>query len=214
MTVSKNIAHILANNHRWATQSVREDAAYFEKNADGQSPKFMWIGCSDSRVSPPQICGLSPGDVFVFRNIANLVYEDDLSLLAALRYGIEILKVETVVVCGHYGCGGVHGALSHSAPAELKQWLGQLTDLVGSDEGQKIIDRCKSFKSPEAQRAFVELSTLTQVKRLEQLPVVKEAMRQNQPLELEAMVYDIRDGCLHHLNAHKRDLPTSKAKIS
>ncbi len=168
--------NLLEQNRKWAAEKLAADPDYFSRHAKGQKPKYLWLGCSDSRVPPEKILGLEIGEIFVHRNIANLVQADDNSVQSVLQYAIEALKVEHIVVCGHYGCGGVAAACDCSGT--IQKWLAPVRTLYESHPNA-------------SQQELVELNVKQQVENIAQSPIY-----QNAKTELHAWVYDIETGLL------------------
>jgi carbonic anhydrase len=193
------IADLLERNRAWAKAMVSQDPDFFASLAHRQTPEFLWIGCSDSRVPANQIVGLQPGDVFVHRNVANLVVHTDLNCLSVLQYAVDVLAVRHVVVCGHYGCGGVKAALEGQRHGLIDNWLRHVADV----EEKRAADLASV---PEGQRLdrLCELNVLQQVENVCQTTIVGDAWDRGQDLSVHGVVYDLRDGLL-------RDLGVSRA---
>lgn len=187
---------IFEQNRTWAADRLCKDPGFFERLASQQAPEYLWIGCSDSRVPANQICGLDPGEVFVHRNIANLVHEKDRNCLAVLHFAITNLKVREIIVCGHYGCGGVKAAIGEPQPAILQDWLRPIRDLAASNLNQlaRVTD-----DEARADR-LCELNVIRQVGVLKNTPVIRQAWENGQPLAIHGLVYGLQDGHLHDLN--------------
>ncbi len=189
---------MLLFNQAWVKERLELRPDFFEKSARGQKPECLWIGCSDSRVPSEEITGSQPGELFVHRNIANQVIGTDLSLASVLQYGIAVLKVRHLIVCGHYNCGGVAHSMKpgDAGAGPVDQWLEQLRALRISHAAE--LDRI----ADDGLRLdrMVELSTVTQVRNLEHMPVVQEATVRG-GLQLHAWVYDVRTGHLKELEA-------------
>jgi carbonic anhydrase len=168
------IESLLANNRRFVARQLAEDAQYFEHLAEGQHPHFLWIGCSDSRVSPNLITGTGPGDMFVHRNIANLVVQTDMNLLSVLQYAVEVLRVEHVIVCGHHGCGGIKAAMCGHGEGQslglIDNWLRAVKDTELFHEAQLA-----SLSQPMRLRRLVELNVVEQVYNLGKTHIVQQA---------------------------------------
>ncbi len=191
---------IFEQNRAWAAERDRQDPGFFQRLAAQQAPEYLWIGCSDSRVPANQICGLDPGEVFVHRNIANLVYEGDRNCQAVLHFSIAVLKVRHIIVCGHYGCGGVKAAIGEPQPDVLQGWLSPIRDLAASN-----LNRLARESSDETRLdRLCELNVIRQVGVLTQLPVIREAWADGQPLAIHGLIYGLSDG-------HLRDLKCSVA---
>jgi len=192
------IDDLLDNNIRWAASRARVDPEYFRRLAAQQSPEYLWIGCSDSRVPANEIVGLDPGELFVHRNVANLTPPQDANFLSVLQFAVEVLKVRHVIVCGHYGCGGVRAAMSGARLGLIDHWLQPVRTLC-----------CQHAASLEAIADFdarvnevCERNVLAQVTSVAQNPFVRDAWRRGQPLAIHGWIYSIEDGLL-------RDLETS-----
>jgi len=181
---------LLLANRAWAEELVEERADFFTRQAEGQNPKFLWIGCSDSRVSPEQMTMTPPGGMFIHRNVANLVNPDDLNLMAALQFAVEVLKVPHIIVCGHYGCGGIKAALGGGVSGPLNRWLDHARNVVRDHH-----DELAANESDEGKvNRLVEMNVRDQLLTLARTSAVDEAWRIGQPLWLHGWVYDIRDG--------------------
>jgi carbonic anhydrase len=186
---------LFENNRAWVNQINRADPAFFEKLSHQQAPEYLWIGCSDSRVPANQIVGLLPGEVFVHRNVANVVVHTDLNCLSVLQYGIDVLKVKTIIVCGHYGCGGVRAALTNMKLGLIDNWLRHVQDvrhkhsaLVSERDDQDAWDR------------LCELNVLEQVRNIARTTIVQHAWQRAQPLAIHGVIYGVNDGVLRDLN--------------
>ena len=171
------------------------DPAYFEKLSKGQSPEYLWIGCSDSRVPANQITGTEPGEVFVHRNIANMVVHSDMNMLSVLSYAVEVLKVKHIIVCGHYGCGGVIAAMKNQQFGLIDNWLRHIKDVYRYHHTE--LDAIEDEN--ERARRFVEVNVQEQVHDLGKTSIVQNAWRRNQPLHIHGWVYDINDGLINDL---------------
>lgn len=186
---------LVANNRRWAQEAVRNDPDYFRRLIVQQAPKYLWIGCSDSRVPANQIMGLSPGEVFVHRNVANLVVHTDLNCLSVLQYAVEVLKVEHVIVCGHYGCGGI-AAASRGVPLGLiDNWLRHIQDVADRWEAALTSAVDDSLRSDR----LCELNVLEQAHNVCRTTIVQDAWKRGQPLTVNAWIYRLADGLVQEL---------------
>ncbi len=185
---------MLLFNQAWVKERLDLRPDFFEKSARGQTPECLWIGCADSRVPAEEITGSGPGELFVHRNIANQVIRTDLSLTSVLQYGIGVLKVRHVIVCGHYNCGGVAHSMKEGGAGPVDQWLEPLRALRRSHaaELERIADEGLRLDR------MVELSTLAQLGNLEQMPAVQQAIARG-VLQLHGWVYDLRTGYLKEL---------------
>jgi carbonic anhydrase len=195
-TTQQSYEKLFINNLKWVQQKTAEDPDYFRKLALGQKPKYLFIGCSDSRVPANEITGTEPGEMFVHRNIANVVVHTDMNLMAVLQYSVEVLKVEHVIVCGHYGCGGVKAAGGNSPFGLIDNWLRNIKDVIRlyQDEIEKITD------PEEKHRKLVELNVREQVYHLCMTGIMQEAWARKQQVEVHGWVYDINEGFLRDLN--------------
>jgi carbonic anhydrase len=189
------LSDLFENNRRWARRMVERDPGFFESLSAQQSPKYLWIGCSDSRVPANEIVGLLPGELFVHRNVANLVVHSDLNCLSVLQFAVDVLKIEHVIVCGHYGCGGVREAFFNSSMGLIDNWLRHVQDVrdrhssvlrhPANDEGR--IDR------------LCELNVIEQARNVCQTTVAQDAWRRGQQLAVHGWIYSLRDGLLRDL---------------
>lgn len=197
---------LLENNKIWVADMTRDDPDYFNKMAKGQSPEYLWIGCSDSRVPANEVTGTKPGELFVHRNIANMVVHNDLNLLSVLAYAVEVLKVKHIIVCGHYGCGGVEAAMSNRQYGLIDHWLRNIKEVyrIHQDELDEIDDYTQRL------RRFVELNVVEQVRDLSKTPTIQNAWRKGQQLYIHGWVYDIHNGLINDLEVsykNANDLP-------
>ena len=186
---------LLENNRVWADTMRAEDAGFFEKLEEQQAPAYLWIGCSDSRVPATQLVGLLPGDMFVHRNVANVVVHTDLNCLAVLQYAVEVLKVRHIIVCGHYGCGGVLAALRDLRLGLIDNWLRHVQD---------VRQRHAALLEPlatdaERHRRLCELNVIEQVVNVCQTTIVQSAWERGQELAVHAWIYGLHDGLLQDL---------------
>lgn len=186
---------LLENNKKWVSDSLEKDPHYFDKLAEGQHPPLLWIGCSDSRVPANEIIGAVPGEVFVHRNIANMVIHTDMSMLSVLDYAVNVLKIKHIIVCGHYGCGGVKAAMSNQHIGLIDNWIREIKDVYRHHhiELNGIQDEIKRFDR------FVEVNVMEQVLDLAKTSIVQSAWEKNQSLEIHGWVYDVRDGVIKDL---------------
>ncbi|GAA3926324.1 carbonic anhydrase [Hymenobacter algoricola] len=186
---------IIANNRKWVETKLSEDSEFFNKMAKGQKPRYLFIGCSDSRVPASAITGTGPGEMFVHRNIANLVVHSDMNLLAVLQYAVEVLEVKDIMVVGHYGCGGVAAAASNKQYGLIDNWLANIRDVVRLHETEfmGISDKDQQL------RRLVELNVIEQVRNLASTNIIQNARKGANPPQLHGLVYDLHDGLLHDL---------------
>ena len=190
------LSHLFDNNRKWADGIKADNPDFFESSATGQSPRYLWIGCADSRVPASQVVGLGPGELFVHRNVANMVIETDLNCLTVMRYAIDVLKVRDVLVVGHYGCGGVQAAYENTGNRELDHWLCHIREVQKRhhDELEAIAD-----KGARLQR-LCELNVITQVGNVCRTKIVQQAWQGGQSLAVHGLVYNLADGLLKNLN--------------
>jgi carbonic anhydrase len=196
--MEKSYKQLLENNKNWVAKQLAIDPVYFDKLANSQNPEYLWIGCSDSRVPANQITGTLPGDIFVHRNIANLVVHSDMNMLSVLSYAVEVLKVKHIIVCGHYGCGGVIAAMENKQFGLIDNWLRHIKDVYRYHH--KELDAIED-KTQRARR-FVEVNVIEQVHDLGKTSIVQNAWKNNQPLHVHGWVYDIQDGIIKDLNVN------------
>jgi len=184
------IKSLLDNNQEWVREQLAENPDVFKNSAKGQEPKVLWLGCSDSRVPPNEITGTKPGDFFVHRNIANLVSYTDFNFLSVLKYAVEYLGVEHVIVCGHYQCGGVKAAMGTASYGILDNWLLQIRDTMHfyEEELEKLADENSRFDR------LVELSAIEQVSHLGNTNIIRGAWEKGNKVQLHAWVYNIGSG--------------------
>lgn len=187
--------NLFANNRRWAAQMRASDPGFFESLAAQQSPQYLWIGCADSRVPANEIVGLLPGEVFVHRNVANVVVHTDLNCLSVIQYAVDVLNIKHVIVCGHYGCGGVAGALDKRRLGLIDNWLRHVQDVHAKHAAE-----IESLGDVEARaRRLAELNVLEQVRHVCESTVVQDAWARGQALSVHGWVYGIEDGLLRDL---------------
>lgn len=190
------IDRLLEHNASWAAERRRKDPEYFERLAALQKPEFLWIGCSDSRVPANVITGLEPGEVFVHRNVANLVHRADLNLLSVLEFAVETLEVKHIIVCGHYGCGGVKAAMDGHRHGIIDHWLQPVRDVAN-----KFEDHLADIKDEQAMLdGLCELSIESQVRNLSRTPIIKSAWKRGKDLKIHGWVYGLHDGLLRDLD--------------
>jgi carbonic anhydrase len=183
------------NNKIWVQKKLREDPDYFNKLGKGQAPDYLWIGCSDSRVPANEITGTEPGEMFVHRNIANMVVHSDMNLLSVLSYAVEVLKVKHIIVCGHYDCGGVIAAMGNKQYGLIDNWLRHIKDVYRLHNNE--LEAIKDAKLRA--RRFVELNVAEQVGDLCKTTIVQNAWRKKQPVSIHGWVYDVNDGFIKDL---------------
>lgn len=196
--MEKSYLRLLENNKAWVTIQNYNNPNYFEDLAQGQTPEYLWIGCSDSRVPANEITGTKSGEIFVHRNIANMVVHSDMNMLSVLSYAVEVLKVKHIIVCGHYGCGGVRAAMGTKQYGLIDNWLRHIKDVYRyhAVELDKITDPLLREKR------LIELNVIEQVHDLGKTSIVQNAWKKKQPLHIHGWVYDLHDGIIDDLNVN------------
>jgi carbonic anhydrase len=189
----KTLSKLFESNKQWAAKIVSEDHEFFERLSKQQSPQYLWIGCADSRVPATEICGLQPGEIFVHRNVANLVVHTDLNCLSVVQYAVEVLKVRDVIICGHYGCGGVNAALSSDSFGLIDNWLMNIKSTAAENS-----EELKKYKigSAELSDRMCELNVVKQVYNLAHTTIIQDAWKRGQELNLHGWIYRLNDGIL------------------
>lgn len=190
----ETLPHLLASNRDWAERILASDPDFFKRLAHQQNPEYLWIGCSDSRVPANQIIGLAPGEVFVHRNVANVVAETDFNVLAVLQYAVDVLKVRHVIVCGHYGCGGVQAALENFRHGMIDNWLAGIRALKREHDGElATLDRQAALDR------LCELNVLAQAKHVARTTIVEDAWNRGQELSVHSWIYRLDSGIIRSL---------------
>lgn len=192
---------LIDNNREWVKSKIDNDPEYFLRLSKGQQPPVLWIGCADSRVPANEIIGAQPGEVFVHRNIANMVVHSDMNMLSVLDYAVNVLKVKHVIVCGHYGCGGVAAAMTNQRIGLIDNWIRHIKDVYRHHhlELDAIEDYDQRFNR------FVELNVLEQVQDLAKTSIIQGAWDRDQPVHVHGWVYDIKDGLVVDLDITLKD---------
>jgi carbonic anhydrase len=191
-----NLANLLEKNKHWANKMRRNNPIFFEELAHQQSPQYLWIGCSDSRVPANQIIDLLPGEVFVHRNVANVIVHSDLNCLSVIQYAVDVLRIKHIIVCGHYGCGGIFAALNNQKLGLIDNWLRHVQDVR-----QKFKDIFECHKPDLHWDILCELNILEQVINVAQTTVVQDAWSKGQELTVHGWIYKLHDGLLRDLKA-------------
>ncbi len=192
----EGLAKLLENNKTWAEGIVAEDADFFRRLAQHQSPEYLWIGCSDSRMPATRLVGLDPGEMFVHRNVANVVVHTDLNCLSVMQYAVDVLRVKHIIVCGHYGCGGIMAALHKLKLGLIDNWLRHVRDVLERHEAALA-----AIESEEERLdRLCELNVIEQVVNVCQTTVVQGAWERGQKLAVHGLIYGLRDGLLRELN--------------
>jgi carbonic anhydrase len=193
--MTRAIRLLFDNNRAWARREAERDPEFFRSLSQQQSPRYLWIGCSDSRVPANEIVDLRPGELFVHRNVANVVVHTDLNCLSVLQFAVDVLKVEHVIVCGHYGCGGVRAACSGQSLGLIDNWLRHVQDV--RDRHDALIRR--EADEDAALARLVELNVIEQVRNVSRTTIAQDAWSGGQPLSVHGWIYDLRDGLLRDL---------------
>jgi carbonic anhydrase len=191
----RTLPHLFDNNRKWARRITERDPEFFQTLSAQQSPKYLWIGCSDSRVPANEIVDLAPGELFVHRNVANVVVHSDLNCLSVIQFAVDVLKVEDIIVCGHYGCGGVRAAYERTSLGLIDDWLRHVQDV--RDRHEPLIQQAVGDEARIDR--LCELNVAAQVLHVCQTSIVQAAWRRHQPLAVHGWIYDLRDGLLRDL---------------
>ncbi len=191
----KPFEQLLLENKAWAKEKVERDPNFFQRLVSVQKPTFLWIGCADSRVPPNEITQTQPGEIFIHRNVANLVLHTDLNLLSVLQYAVEVLKVEHIIVCGHYGCGGVKAALTRHSLGLINKWLRHIKDVYRFHQAE--IDALPS--EGERVNRLIELNVIEQTMNLAKTSIVQQEWKKREAPHLHGWVYDLADGIIKPL---------------
>jgi len=199
-----DISQLFDNNRSWSKAINAQDPSFFDGLAQIQAPEFLWIGCSDSRVPANEIVGLKPGEVFVHRNVANVVAHGDLNCLAAVQYAVEVLKVRDVLVVGHYGCGGVQAALGNLRLGLVDNWLRHIHDV--KQKHSHLLDQREDGSARV--NLLCELNAIEQARNLCQTTVIQDAWSRGQPLTVRSWIYGLTDGIIHDLGYSASDNET------
>ena len=191
----KTLQHLFDNNIAWADNIKSSDPDFFNRLSKQQTPDYLWIGCSDSRVPATQIVNLPPGEVFVHRNIANVVVHDDTNCLSVIQFAVEVLKVKHIIVCGHYGCGGVKAAVEDQDHGLINNWLQHIKVVK-----QKYLAELKDLTPEQTNNKMCELNVIEQVKHVSETAAVQNAWNNGAELSIHGWIYSISDGILHDLD--------------
>lgn len=193
----KRLGHLFDRNRQWAEQAARSQPGFFTRLAAQHDPEYLWIGCSDARVPANEIVGLAPGEMFVHRNVANQVVHTDMNCLSVLQYAVEVLHVRHIIICGHYGCGGVHAAMDCRAHGLIDNWLRHVRDVIAKHRA--ALDR---IADPQRrQERLCELNVIEQVQNVCHTTIVQEAWARGRELAVHGWVYALSDGLLRDLDA-------------
>jgi carbonic anhydrase len=196
--MEKSYQRLIKNNKTWVAEQLQLDPNFFENLSKGQTPEYLWIGCSDSRVPAESITGTEPGEMFVHRNIANMVVHSDMNMLSVLSYAVDVLKVKHIIVCGHYGCGGVMAAMKNQQFGLIDNWLRHIKDVYRYHHDELDAIKDETLRA----RRFVEVNVQEQVHDLGKTSIVQNAWKRGQQLHLHGWVYDIQDGLINDLGVN------------
>ncbi len=188
----ETLEHLFKNNQNWARATLDQDPLFFQRLSNQQKPEILWIGCSDSRVPANEIIDLAPGEVFVHRNIANVVVHSDLNCLSVIQYAVEVLKIKHIIVCGHYGCGGIEAALEDKNHGLIDNWLGHIKDVARLNHNELC-----QLKGKEKLHRLCELNVIEQVNNVSGSSIVKAAWENGAELYIHGWIYNIENGVLH-----------------
>lgn len=192
----KFLPKLFANNRAWAERSKLEDPAYFERLSEVQQPEFLWIGCADSRVPANEIIGLGPGELFVHRNIANLAPPLDTNVQSVLQFAVQVLRVKHIIVCGHYGCGGVQAAMREWSGLPLENWLAYVRAVYRAHKEELDAAPTEELRL----RRLCELNVMAQVRAVKETDLITQAWRHDQPVVVHGWIYDLKEGLLRDLD--------------
>ena len=201
------LKHLFANNRAWAAKMTRQDPEFFSRLSSQQAPEYLWIGCADSRVPANEIVGLAPGELLVHRNVANVVVHADLNCLSVLQFAVEVLEVKHIIVCGHYGCGGVRAALRDDRLGLVDNWLRHVQDVRWKHLSE--LDRLST--EDERHRRLCELNVIEQVVNVSQTTVARDAWAHGQSLSVHGWIYDLHDGLLKDLDVSVTATPAQSS---
>ncbi|MEO2280148.1 carbonate dehydratase [Pseudoalteromonas pernae] len=192
----KNLRHLFENNKQWAKRTTEQDPEFFKKLSEQQSPEYLWIGCSDSRVPANQIVDLMPGELFVHRNVANVVVHTDHNCLSVMQYAVEVLKVKHIMVVGHYGCGGIKAVLEEAKFGLIDNWLRHVGDIK-----ERHFELLETAPEQDRLARLIELNVIEQVRNVCRTNIVQDAWARGQDLTVHGWVYSLENGHIHDMDA-------------
>jgi carbonic anhydrase len=192
---------LLQNNRQWAADRVKGDPGFFTRLEKIQAPEFLWIGCSDSRVPANEIVGLNPGELFVHRNVANVVVHTDLNCLSVLQFAVDVLKVKHVIVCGHYGCGGIRAAMEKHSHGLIDNWLRHVQDV----EREYEVELARIADAQARENRLCELNVIEQVRHVARTTIMQDAWRNGHDVQLHGWIYGLKDGLISDLRVKISD---------
>ena len=200
------LGDLLANNRQWSARQTARDPQFFDRLRDIQKPDYLWIGCADSRVPANEIVGLAPGELFVHRNVANVVSPDDTNCVAVVQYAVEVLGIRHIIVCGHYGCGGVEAALGGPLQGPIERWLQHIRNVRSAHAAELA----QIPHHADRWRRLCELNVTEQVQQTSRIPSVRESWHRGKALSIHGWIYDLRDGLLRDLDVSISALPAGR----
>jgi carbonic anhydrase len=203
----QDVLPLFRNNRAWASRMVQRDPRFFARLAEQQAPQYLWIGCSDSRVPANELVDLAPGEMFVHRNVANVVVHTDLNCLSVMQFAVDVLMVRHIIVCGHYGCGGVNAALMNERHGLIDNWLRHVQDV--QQQHESLLSPLDGAKA-RADR-LCELNVIEQVSNVCRTSIVQDAWARGQALAVHGWIYGLHDGLLRDLQATARNVPEALA---
>ena len=204
--MENSLEQLFKNNLDWSNSIKEKDPEFFSSLSKEQTPEILWIGCSDSRVPANEIIALPPGEVFVHRNIANVVAHTDFNCLSVIQYAVDVLKVKHIIICGHYGCGGVNASLTDNSYGLIDNWLSHIKDVIRFNRVE-----LEKLEGEEKSKRLVELNAIEQVKNIANTTLIKNAWKRGEQLSIHAWVYGLKDGIVKDLNATLHSLDELKA---
>lgn len=199
----KKLPHLFQNNRKWAAETEEKSPGFFQQLSDSHDPQYLWIGCSDSRVPASEIVGLAPGELFVHRNIANQVIHTDFNCLAIIQYAVEVLKIRHIIVCGHYGCGGVKASLDTTSHGLIDNWLRNLQEIIRIKRKQIMVSENRT----EQLKRLAELNVVRQALNVGDTTIVQDAWRRKQEVTIHGWIYALEDGLLKDLEVLVSSMP-------
>ena len=200
---------LFENNLAWSAAAKKNDPDYFSRSANQQNPGYLWIGCSDSRVSPDRIVDSPPGQLFVHRNIANLVLHEDLNCMSALQFAVEVLKIEHIIICGHYNCGGIRAALNGIQQTQVDHWLDNIKTLIHTNEKELT-----GLTNEDQYQRLCELNVIQQVHNLCSTDIISNAWESNKNISVYGLIYNPHNGTLKNLDINLNSLKTFESYFS
>ena len=203
----KNLDHLFKNNRDWAGAITKKDPEFFSTLSQQQAPDILWIGCSDSRVPANEIIALPPGEVFVHRNIANVVVHTDLNCLSVIQYAVDVLKVDHIIVCGHYGCGGINASMSNESYGLIDNWLRHIKDVTRFNRTELDL-----LEGEEKSNRLCELNVIEQVKNVANTSIIKNAWKRGEQVSVHGWVYGLEDGIVKDMHTTLSSLEELKIK--